>query len=79
MYGSLIKIKHKNKMQKETIKISGMTCNHCIKSVEDAIKQLPVNKYEVELGSLYVEYDQEKLTEQQISEAIEESGYEIIH
>lgn len=65
-------------MQAETIKITGMSCNHCVKSVEDAIKQLPADKYEVKIGSLYVEYDQAKLTKQQIIKTIEESGYEVI-
>lgn len=66
-------------MTAETIKISGMTCNHCVKSVDEAIKPLPVEKYEVKIGSLYVEYDPEKLTEEQIINAIEDSGYEVIH
>lgn len=65
-------------MTAETIKISGMTCNHCVKSVEEAIKHLPVEKHEVKIGSLYVEYDSEKLTKEQIIKAIEDTGYEII-
>ncbi len=64
-------------MTAETIKISGMTCNHCVKSVDEAIKQLPIEKHEVKIGSLYVEYDSEKLTKEQIINAIEASGYEI--
>jgi copper chaperone len=64
-------------MTAETIKISGMTCNHCVKSVEEAIKQLPVEKYEVKIGSLYVEYDSEKIIKEQIINAVEDIGYEI--
>lgn len=64
-------------MKTETIKISGMTCNHCVKSVEEAIKQLPVEKYEVKIGSLYVEYDSEKIIKEQIINAVEDIGYEI--
>lgn len=66
-------------MKTETIKISGMTCNHCVKSVDEAIKQLPVEKYEVKIGSLYVEYDPKKLTKEQIINAVEDSGYEIVN
>lgn len=62
----------------ETIAIAGMTCNHCIKSVDEAIKMLPVDKYEVKLGSLLIGYDIEKLTKEQIIHAIQNSGYEII-
>lgn len=64
-------------MKTETIKISGMTCNHCVKSVDEAIKQLPVEKYEVKIGSLFVEYNPEKLTKQQIITTVEDIGYEI--
>jgi copper chaperone len=60
-----------------TFKISGMTCNHCIKSIDEAIKQLSVEKYDVRMGSLYVEYNPEKLTKEQIVNAIEEAGYKV--
>lgn len=63
----------------ETIEISGMTCNHCIKSVEEAIKLLPVEKYEVKLGSLYVEYNPEKIERLVIINAISDSGYDVIN
>jgi copper chaperone len=66
-------------MKKEIIKISGMSCNHCVKSVEDAIKALPVEKYHVTINLLDVEYDELKISHQQISEAIEEEGYTVIN
>lgn len=62
----------------ETIKISGMSCNHCVSSVEEALKQLQVEKYNVKIGSVKVEYNSEKLTKAEIMNAIEESGYEVI-
>lgn len=66
-------------MEKEEIKIAGMTCNHCIKSVDEAIKLLPVEKYEVKLGSLNVEYIPEKIERKEIINAISGSGYEVIN
>lgn len=63
----------------ETLNISGMTCNHCVKSVEEAMKSLQVEKYEVKIGSLYVEYDPAKVTNAQIVKTIEDNGYEIIN
>lgn len=65
-------------MQAETFKITGMSCNHCVKTVEEAIKRLPVELHEVKTGSLYVEYDPEKLSKELIVQAIEDSGYEVI-
>jgi len=58
-------------------KITGMSCNHCVKSVEEAVKMLPVERYDVTIGSLYVEYDSEKVTKEQIIAAVEDVGYEI--
>jgi copper chaperone len=66
-------------MVKETIKISGMTCNHCIKSVEDAIKTLPVAKFKVAMNSLEVEFEEMAITESRIVETIEEEGYKVIN
>jgi copper chaperone CopZ len=66
-------------MIKEEFKLSGMSCSHCIKSVESALSGLPVEKYEVKQGSAYVEYDPEKLSKKQITDAIENMGYEVIN
>lgn len=66
-------------MRAETIKISGMTCNDCVKSVESALSALPIEKYQVKQGSAYVEYNPEKLSKKQITDAIEDIGYEVIN
>ena len=66
-------------MISETINIAGMTCSHCIKSVDEAIKMLPVDKYEVKLGSLYIEYNPEKIERNEIINAISVSGYDVVN
>ncbi len=63
----------------ETINIEGMTCNHCIKSIDEVMKKLAVEKYEVKLGSLYVEYNPEKIEKIEIIDAIVECGYDVIN
>ncbi len=63
---------------KETIKITGMSCNHCVKSVVKEIKKLPVLEFKAEINSLDVEYDQTKVTHEQIVKAIEDAGYEVV-
>ena len=65
-------------MKSETIKITGMTCNHCVKSVVSEIKKLPFDKFKAEINSLYVEYDETKVTHGEIVRAIEKAGYEVI-
>lgn len=66
-------------MIKERINISGMSCNHCIKSVEDAIKTLPVLKFKVAMNQLDVEFEEMAITENRIVETIEEEGYKVIN
>lgn len=66
-------------MKAETIKISGMSCDHCVKSIREAVQKLPVEKYEVNLGSLYIEYNPEKIERNEIINAISDSGYDVVN
>lgn len=61
----------------EIIKISGMSCQGCVASVQKAISRLPVEKTEVEIGKAMVEFDEAKVTHQQLVEAIEDAGFEV--
>jgi len=54
-----------------------MSCNHCVKSVVAEIKKLPIDKFKAEINSLDVEYDESKVTHEDIVKAIEEAGYEV--
>lgn len=68
-----------NNMKKESMILSGMSCNHCIRTVEEAIKALPVEKFNVKMNLLDVEYDEQKITREQILNAVKEEGYEIVY
>lgn len=64
--------------QTEKLTISGMSCGHCIKAVEEALTQIPgVTVQKVEIGSAEITYDQSQATRQTLIEAIEEAGYTI--
>jgi copper chaperone len=66
-------------MEKVTLKINGMSCGHCVKSVEGALKGLDgVTASEVVIGSANVNFDPSKATLDKIKEAIEEEGYEVV-
>jgi copper ion binding protein len=66
-------------LKKETIKISGMSCNHCVMRVTDALKGLDgVKDASVSLddgGKAVVSYDEARLDKAKITEAISEAGY----
>ena len=64
-------------MVKKEFKINGMTCHHCVKAVEIELQDLGVNSYEVEIGFAVVEYDENKISEDQRINAISEAGYQV--
>ncbi|RPI14676.1 MAG: copper chaperone [Ignavibacteriae bacterium] len=65
-------------MKKETIKVTGMSCGHCVKSVEKVLAELPLESSKVEINSIDVEFDEQKVSREKIVEAIEEAGYELV-
>lgn len=62
-------------MKTEKISIQGMSCGHCVMAVKKELSRLPVQVKEVVIGSAEVEYDESKLSREQIVDAIEEAGY----
>ncbi|MGD6834356.1 copper chaperone CopZ [Sutcliffiella halmapala] len=67
-------------MEQVTLKVSGMSCGHCVKAVEGSVGELTgVNAVKVDLasGTVAVEYKSEDLTLDQIKETIDEEGYEV--
>jgi len=62
-----------------TLKVTGMSCDHCVKSVEGALANIGVEgKVNLETGVVTVEYDETKASYNKIKEAIEEQGYEVV-
>ncbi len=67
-------------MQKEVIKVDGMSCNHCKMAVEAAVKKITgVAAAEVNLAekTLQVEYDNEKADMAMVRQAVEDAGFEV--
>ncbi|MDQ0089351.1 copper chaperone [Paenibacillus anaericanus] len=66
-------------MQNITLNVEGMSCGHCVKSVEGAVAGLGAEA-KVDLGakSVSVSFDESKLTVEAIKEAIEEQGYDVV-
>ncbi|UKS26766.1 copper chaperone CopZ [Paenibacillus sp. HWE-109] len=65
-------------MQSVTLKVEGMSCGHCVNSVEGAVKKLgAVGKVDLSAGSVTVEFDESKVSVDTIKEAIEEQGYDV--
>ncbi|SFB43764.1 copper chaperone [Cohnella sp. OV330] len=62
-----------------TLKVEGMSCGHCVNSVEGALKKLGAEaKVDLAAGSVAVSYDESKLGLADIKTAIEDQGYEVV-
>ncbi len=64
-------------MEKE-FKIEGMSCSHCVIAVEKELNKLEIKKKRVEIGSAKIEFDPDKVSEDDIKSSITESGYIVI-
>ena len=65
-------------MSEVTLKIEGMSCQHCVMRVKRAVDQLPgVSGAEVGIGSAHITYDEAKVREQDLEQAVEQAGYKI--
>jgi copper chaperone len=63
-------------MHKLELEIEGMSCNHCVTAVAEALGELPgVSVDEVRIGAAEVSYQPEKVSPQQIVLAVEDAGY----
>ncbi len=66
-------------MTQKEFKIEGMTCGHCVMAVKKELQKLDNLKIDnVEIGSAKVEYDEDKIDNKKIIDAIEEAGYKVI-
>ncbi|AJS60990.1 copper ion binding protein [Paenibacillus sp. IHBB 10380] len=66
-------------MQQATLKVEGMSCNHCLNAVEGAVKSVgAVGKVNLELKNVTVEYDDTKVNLDTIKEAIVNQGYDVV-
>jgi copper chaperone len=63
-----------------TLKVKGMSCQHCVMSVTKALSQLDgVKNVRVDLAKGEVRFDNTKeVASSRIAKAIEEAGYEVV-
>jgi len=61
-----------------TLKVEGMSCQHCVKTVKEALlSNTGVNKVDVILedNKAFVEYDNDKVSKDVLIKAVNDSGY----
>lgn len=63
-------------MSKTILKIGGMSCNHCVAAVKDALKTVPgLAEVDVKVGEASFAGSADLA---QVRKAIEEEGYEVL-
>lgn len=66
-------------MANATLKVEGMTCGHCVSSVEKALVQAGASgKVDLASKKVSVQYDEAKVTLDSIKAAIEDQGYDVV-
>jgi copper chaperone len=64
-------------MENVVLQVEGMSCGHCVNSVEGALKNLgTAAKVDLASNSVSVDFDESKVTLAAIKEAIEDQGYD---
>ncbi|MFD1416642.1 copper chaperone CopZ [Oceanobacillus jeddahense] len=67
-------------MTNKTLNVQGMSCNHCVNSIEGSVGELNgVKSVKVHLQEAKVDiaFDEEKVDLKEITEVIEEQGYDV--
>jgi copper chaperone len=67
-------------MTEKTLKVPDMSCGHCKAAVEDELNKLSGVKYskaDVQKGTVEVSFDESRVSNEQLKDAIEEAGYTV--
>jgi copper chaperone len=68
-------------MEKETLVVKGMSCAHCVSSIEGSVgglKGVSSVKVNLDQGTVDVEYDTDIVKRDQIIEEIDDQGYDVV-
>ncbi|HHY76509.1 MAG TPA: heavy-metal-associated domain-containing protein [Firmicutes bacterium] len=62
------------------MKVKGMSCSHCERRVADALKKAGASDSVVSAkdGSATVTFDPDKVSPQQLAQAVRDAGYEVV-
>jgi copper chaperone len=64
---------------KTLIKIDGMSCQHCVMAVKKELQKLEIKNLDVKIGEVSVEFDENKVTQAEINQAIVDAGFIVVN
>ena len=65
----------------KTLKVEGMSCNHCVMHVKKALEELDgvkEAKVSLEKGAAEVDYDESRVDVAAMKAAVDDAGYKIV-
>ncbi len=65
-------------MSVRNIEIDGMSCQHCVMAVKKSLEALDgVTEADVEIGSASVTYDESKVKDSDLNDAVVQTGFKV--
>ena len=65
-----------NEQKTDTLQITGMSCGHCVRTVEEALRGVEGTEVlGVEVGEARVRYDPEQVSRERLAEVVEREGF----
>ncbi|QGQ47938.1 copper chaperone CopZ [Metabacillus sediminilitoris] len=68
-------------METVTLKVEGMSCNHCVNAIESNVGKLQgVSNVKVNLdnGTVEVSFDSSEVSKEAMIDVIEDQGYDVV-
>ena len=66
-------------MKKEVLHVEGMSCDHCVRAIKEALDRIYVHaRVDLDLKTVSIEYDEMQVNRKQINKVIEDQGYNIV-
>ena len=66
-------------MADTSIKVEGMSCQHCVMRVTKALQGLSgIQDLDVQIGTVKLRFDEHLLKKEDIEKAIENAGYRVV-
>ena len=81
---SLLPVKGKDKIQgvfmtEITIRVEGMSCQHCVMRVKKALQGLSgIQDLDVQIGNVKAKFDEKAVGKADIEKAIADAGYKVV-
>ncbi|MCP3738109.1 copper chaperone CopZ [Rossellomorea sp. BNER] len=67
-------------MEKMTLNVTGMSCGHCVNSIEGSVGELSgvtAVKVNLDTGTVHVEFNPNEVTLDKIKDTIDDQGYDV--